>query len=140
MQTTMNLLDAALKRKKAAQWIEQLKIARSTFSVARNRGHLSPAIAGVLAEEMGENVDQWIVIAALESERESACKTRMVKRYNRPRSYDAGSSKNWPIRGGKRGVCGFHNLTRRLVFSVVNGMPHMSASTGHVYQPVSYSR
>lgn len=132
MQTTMNLLDAALQRQPAARWTEQLKIARSALSAAKNRGHLSPAIAGAIAEEMGENVDQWIVIAALESERESACKTRMLKRYNRPRSYDAGSSKNCPKRGGKRTGFGRHNLSRRLVFKVVNGMPHMSESTGQV--------
>jgi len=46
------------------------------------RGHISPAIAGALAEELGEDAAEWIVVAALESERDSACKDRMLKRFS----------------------------------------------------------
>lgn len=80
MQNTMNLLDAALKQHPAPYWHEKLKLSRNALHSARHRGNLSPAIAGALAEELGQDVKNWIVVAALESERESACKTRMLKR------------------------------------------------------------
>lgn len=80
MQTTMNLLETALQTQPAPFWTEKLKLSRTTLNTAKSRGHLSPAIAGALAEELGQDVKNWIVVAALESERESACKKRMIKR------------------------------------------------------------
>ncbi len=80
MQTTMNLLDAALAQHPAPYWHEKLKLSRNALHSAKHRGNLSPAIAGALAEELGQDVKTWIVVAALESERDSACKTRMMKR------------------------------------------------------------
>lgn len=80
MKTTMQLLDKALETEPAPFWHKELNLARSTLHTSRSRGHLSPAIAGALAEKLGENVDQWIVIAAMESEKDSACKERMMKR------------------------------------------------------------
>lgn len=79
MQSTMALLDRALAVEQMPFWHRELKLERSTLHKARERGHLSPAIAGALAQELGEDPKEWIVIAALESERESACKQRMVK-------------------------------------------------------------
>ena len=76
----MNLLDTALAQQPAPFWTQRLKLARNTLHTAKVRGHLSPAIAGALAEELGEDAREWIVVAALESERDSACKTRMIKR------------------------------------------------------------
>lgn len=81
MKSTMDLLDKALSQHPAPYWHERLKLNRSALHVAKTRGHVSPAIAGALAEEMGEDPQPWIVLAALESERESACKTRMVRRF-----------------------------------------------------------
>ena len=81
MQTTMELLDAALKKKNSTEWAAQLKLSGNALRTAKHRGNLSPAIAGALAEELGEDPQKWIVIAALESERESACKTRMVRKF-----------------------------------------------------------
>ncbi|MFT4243641.1 MAG: hypothetical protein QM569_15320 [Acidovorax sp.] len=80
MKTTMNLLENALKNQPAPYWTQRLNLARTTLATAKVRGHLSPAIAGALAEEMGEDAKEWIVVAALESERDSACKTRMVRK------------------------------------------------------------
>lgn len=80
MQNTMHLLEAALKVQPAAAWHQKLKLSKNALHAAKNRGHLSPAIAGALAEELGEDFEKWIVIAALESERDSACKTRMVRK------------------------------------------------------------
>ncbi len=80
MQTTMNLLEAALAKKPSPEWTSELKIHRNTLHTSRLRGHLSPAIAGVLAEKLGEDVNKWIVIAALESERDSACKNHLLRK------------------------------------------------------------
>jgi hypothetical protein len=80
MQSTMNLLEKALTNQPAPYWTQRLKLARTTLATAKVRGHLSPAIAGALAEELGEDSQKWMVIAALESERDSACKTRMVRK------------------------------------------------------------
>lgn len=83
MQSTMNLLDSALSTQPAPYWTDKLKLSRSALHTAKTRGHLSPAIAGALAEELGQDVKNWIVVAALESERESACKSRMLKRLSK---------------------------------------------------------
>lgn len=83
MQNTMSLLETALNTKPAPYWHEKLKLNRNALHNARMRGHLSPAIAGALAEELGQDVRNWIVIAALESERDSACKTHLMERFKR---------------------------------------------------------
>lgn len=80
MQSTMTLLERALQLEPLPFWHRELKLERTTLHKARERGHLSPAIAGVMAEKLGENVEKWIVIAALESERESACKKHLLKK------------------------------------------------------------
>lgn len=81
MQTTMELLEKALTIKTASAWSRDLKLHRMTLISARQRGNLSPAIAGTLADELGEDAQTWIVRAALESERDSACKERMVSKF-----------------------------------------------------------
>lgn len=81
MQTTLELLNAALKIKSSSAWAAQLSLSENALRTAKHRGNLSPAIAGALAEELGEPVEKWIVIAALESERDSACKSRMVRKF-----------------------------------------------------------
>lgn len=81
MQTTLDLLEKALSIQPAPFWTKKLGLARQTLHTSKSRGHLSPAVAGALAEEMGAEAQQWIVIAALESERDSACKQRMLKRF-----------------------------------------------------------
>lgn len=91
MQTTMTLLNTALTTKSAAAWHQELDLSRNALHTAKARGHLSPAIAGALAEKLGEDVDRWIVIAALESEKDSACKDRMIKRIARSGQQKAGS-------------------------------------------------
>ena len=80
MQSTLNLLDEAIKVQGLSDWAAKLGLSKRALYTARDRGHLSPAIAGALAEELGQDAKEWIVVAALESERDSACKTRMVKR------------------------------------------------------------
>lgn len=80
MQSTMNLIAHAEQVKDLSAWADDLGLTKRALYTAKYRGNLSPAIAGSLAEKLGENVDQWIVIAALESEKDSACKDRMLKR------------------------------------------------------------
>ena len=80
MQSTMNLLADAEKVKDLGAWAEALGLTKRTLYTAKYRGSLSPSIAGALAEELGQDSKKWIVIAALESERESACKARMVRK------------------------------------------------------------
>ena len=79
MQNTMNLLASALQVETIPAWTKKLGLSSQALYNAKERGHLSPAIAGALASELGQDPKEWIVVAALESERESACKTRMVK-------------------------------------------------------------
>lgn len=79
MQNTMNLLDTALKMEPLPYWHRQLNLGRSTLHNARKRGHLSPAIAGAIAKHLGEPMEKWVCIAALESEKDSACKTMLLK-------------------------------------------------------------
>lgn len=77
---TMQLLDKALQIQPVPYWTKQLKLSRGAIHAAKTRGHLSPAIAGALADELGENYEQWMLIAAMESERDSACKSRMMRK------------------------------------------------------------
>jgi hypothetical protein len=80
MQSTLNLLDDAIKVQGLSDWAAKLGLSKRALYTARDRGHLSPAIAGALAEELGQDPKDWMVVAALESERDSACKARMIKR------------------------------------------------------------
>lgn len=79
---SIELLDKALKQASAAEWQRRLGLSDAALYMARNRGCLSPAVAGALAEQLGEDVDQWLIVAALEGERDSACKERMMDRYH----------------------------------------------------------
>ena len=84
MQSTMSLLALAETRMpevNLSAWAERLGLSKRALYTAKDRGHLSPAVAGALAEELQEDPKEWMVIAALESEKDSACKTRMVKRW-----------------------------------------------------------
>ncbi len=81
MQTTMELLERALEKESAGAWAKRLNLSRNALNSAKQRGNLSPSIAGALAEELGEDAQKWMVIAALEGERESACKSRMVRKF-----------------------------------------------------------
>lgn len=76
---TLQLLEKALEINPSPKhWCDKLKLNRTAINCARNRGRLSPAIAGGLAIELGENAIQWIAIAALEAEPESSNKKRLM--------------------------------------------------------------
>lgn len=79
MNTTIQLLEKAQKIKPIPEWTRELKLSRNTLHTAKLRGHISPAIAGAIAEKLGEPVMEWMAVAALESEKDSACKDQMLK-------------------------------------------------------------
>lgn len=85
--TTMDLLKMALEKDNLRVWARKLGLSEEALRTARSRGRLSPVIAGALAEDLQQDPAQWIVIAALETERESACKTRMVQRFSATESW-----------------------------------------------------
>lgn len=80
MKTTVELMQKALTIKSAAEWARHLGITRGLFTNAKNRGNLSPIVAGEIAGEIGEDPAKWIVIATLETGRDSACKERLLVR------------------------------------------------------------
>lgn len=83
MQSTMNLLALAEQRfpdMNLSDWAQKLGLSKRALYTAKDREHLSPAVAGALADELQEDARDWIVIAALESERDSACKSRMLRK------------------------------------------------------------
>ena len=80
MKSTMDLLDQALKVKTPPEWARSLGLERTALHNAKRREHLSPAVAYALAEELGEDAQQWALVAAVESEKDSACRQRMARR------------------------------------------------------------
>jgi len=76
----MELLNKALAMEPSAKaWCDKLGLSRNTIAVGKSRGRLSPAIAGGIAMELGENPEHWIAIAALEAEPESTLLQRLKK-------------------------------------------------------------
>lgn len=69
---SLQLLHKALQRDpNQAFWCKQLEVSRTTLSVARIRGRLSPLVAADLARLLGEDIEHWTTVAVLESEPES---------------------------------------------------------------------
>jgi len=68
MPSTIDLLNKALQKRTAAQWCRHMNLARTTLSVAKVRGRLSPTLAGNLAMEIGQNPIYWAAVAAAEAE------------------------------------------------------------------------
>lgn len=75
----MFLLAKALVKMSTPEWTKTLNLSINALHTAKTRGHLSPAIAGAIAEELGEDVPKWVAIAAIEAEKESECKDRVMK-------------------------------------------------------------
>lgn len=79
--TTMDLLNMALQKDHLGAWARRLGMSDEALRTARSRGGLSPMVAGALAKDLGQDPAKWIVIAALETARESACRTRMIQHF-----------------------------------------------------------
>ena len=82
MQTTVELLGKALASGKAAELSREFGLNERAISNAKGRGKLSPSLAGALAISLGEDPQKWIVIAALEREKETPCKQIVCKALN----------------------------------------------------------
>jgi hypothetical protein len=83
MTQTMRLLEKALTIKSGAEWCRELGISVNALGTSKTRGRLSPAIAGAIAESIGEDAIKWIAVAALESDKESNCKAKMMRKFGR---------------------------------------------------------
>ncbi|MGE8447314.1 MAG: hypothetical protein ACN6O1_13980 [Comamonas sp.] len=83
MSSTIELLEMALKSKRAATWCRELNISTAAFAQAKKRGRLSPLLAGNIAIDLGESPDHWMAVAALEAERESPLRDRLLASFNR---------------------------------------------------------
>jgi len=77
MTSTKELLERALNMKPAKYWCDRYYIEQCTISNAKKRGHLSPALAGNFAIDLGENPAHWMAVAAMETERESPMLDRL---------------------------------------------------------------
>jgi hypothetical protein len=80
MKSTLDLLSKALKTHTASDWARTFEISPSAITNARQRGRLSPVMAGNFAIKLGEDATQWIAIAALEAEPESDYKRALLRR------------------------------------------------------------
>lgn len=84
MKTTMDLLNHATKDNiKDAEWCRRLGINRTTLSVARLRGHLTPVVAGAMAKELGLDATMWTAKAAVEAAPNSALKDMLSMTFNK---------------------------------------------------------
>lgn len=126
MEQTLDLLQKATNLEPLPYWTKKLELSKNTLSTSKIRGHLSPAIAGRLAEFLEEDVERWVMIAALESERDSACKTHLLKRMkNRlKRSFYRAKQRanNWTVRSHKTmiwTVSGVYNTSNGPLVDVV---------------------
>jgi hypothetical protein len=83
MNQTMKLLEKALEKQSIPAWTKELKLSRDVLAQSKNKGHLSPTLAGAIAESIGLDAITWIAVAAIESARDSACTARMKRKYSR---------------------------------------------------------
>lgn len=78
METTLDLLARAMvDSPSSAELCRALHVDRTTLAKARERGRLSPTLAGQLAERLGEDPIRWIAAAALEAEPASTAVQRL---------------------------------------------------------------
>jgi hypothetical protein len=77
----MDLLALAQAKGNVNAMSLQLGLSAEALRTARHRGRLSPVAAGCLAIELDKDPVKWIVIAALETERESIARSRMLEHF-----------------------------------------------------------
>jgi len=81
METTMELLDAALEETGLSARALSMKLGHSpwTLNRARERDSLSPGLAGELAALLNLNIAEWMATAALENEPDSRTRARLFE-------------------------------------------------------------
>ena len=80
LQTTFDLLNAALAKQSASEWSRVYKIKPSAIAHAKKIKRLSPMLAGNLAMDLGEDAEHWATIAVIETERDSKLRERLRKK------------------------------------------------------------
>lgn len=80
MQTTLDLLARATQTKTIPEWTTQLGLSKKALYTAKDRGHLTPVMAGLIALELGEDAPTWIQTAVIEGEKDSPSKRLLERR------------------------------------------------------------
>jgi hypothetical protein len=98
MATTIDLLDRATKHAQSERALSRaLGISQSTFSVARGNGHLSPALAAVLADHIGESPTQaarCCLLAVAESKHSAHVRPTLARLVQALNSYFSSPRRN----------------------------------------------
>ena len=70
MNTTIELLNEAIRKTEMSARALSMKLGHSPWTInrARERGTLSPVLAGQLAELLELDIGRWMALAAIESE------------------------------------------------------------------------
>ena len=79
MPTTMDLLKAALEKRKAAHWCKDLHLDPTALTQAKKRGHLSPAIAASIAMMLGADPMKWAAISGIEADTNKNLRDSLMK-------------------------------------------------------------
>ena len=87
MQSTMNLLDEALKVAPIPEWTRKLHLSRDAIAGAKSKGRLTHVIAGGLAIELNQDPARWIEMATLESAPDSPAKEALLKKLQKTRTW-----------------------------------------------------
>ncbi len=86
MQHSIDLLEKALEVRNAAQWCSRFNMTRSTITMAKKRGRLSPTLAGVFAIEIGADPIYWTAVAAAEAEPPGPLRDKLEQTLERHRT------------------------------------------------------
>lgn len=88
MKSTIELLTAATDRTNLSERALSTKLGHSPWTLSRGklRGSLSPIVAGQLAEIVGESIERWMAIAAIESEPRSRVTDHLRKAITQARN------------------------------------------------------
>lgn len=79
MEQSITLLHRALEHQQQKELARRLGVATSTLSKAKERGSLSPSLAGAIAIELEEPAEHWIAVAGLEQERASGIREKVIR-------------------------------------------------------------
>lgn len=80
MQTTLDLLARAQTVKTIPEWTQLMGLSKKALYTAKDRGHLTPVMAGLIAIEMNEDPDTWMRNAVIEGEKESPAKALLRRK------------------------------------------------------------
>lgn len=87
METTLDLLARAMvDSPSSAALARELHVDRTALVKARERGRLSPTLAGQLAQKLGEDATRWTALAALEAEPATTARDKLRRLIERVRN------------------------------------------------------